>query len=168
MLLQIINLSVSMISFAQVWTVQWSDTIPCQNVQFQVRIHLTWFHFNRHNHQNYCPDLCSAGGFECHSKVWRSLPCARDGVWPRYWFFLGFHEGWWSPLSWHMPMVLAQSLHNSIFQFALVFLLSSSSSLPLPLWCNTWSLPGYPLPSIMPHLPRCLLPGLPYPQHFPG
>ena len=46
MLLWIINLSVSMISFAQVWTVQWSDTIPCQNVQFQVRIHLTWFCFN--------------------------------------------------------------------------------------------------------------------------
>ena len=30
--------AVSMISFAQVLTVQWSDTIPCQNVQFQVRI----------------------------------------------------------------------------------------------------------------------------------
>ena len=30
--------AVSMISFAQVLTAQWSDTIPCQNVQFQVRI----------------------------------------------------------------------------------------------------------------------------------
>ena len=30
--------TVSMISFAQVLTVQWSNTIPCQNVQFQVRI----------------------------------------------------------------------------------------------------------------------------------
>ena len=30
--------AVSMISFAQVLTAQWSDTIPCQNVWFQVRI----------------------------------------------------------------------------------------------------------------------------------
>ena len=30
--------TVSMISFAQVLTVQWSDTIPCRNVQFQVGI----------------------------------------------------------------------------------------------------------------------------------
>ena len=30
--------TVSMISFAQVLTAQWSDTIPCWNVQFQVRI----------------------------------------------------------------------------------------------------------------------------------
>ena len=30
--------AVSMISFAQVLTVQWSNIIPCQNVQFQVRI----------------------------------------------------------------------------------------------------------------------------------
>ena len=30
--------TISMISFAQVLTAQWSNTIPCQNVQFQVRI----------------------------------------------------------------------------------------------------------------------------------
>ena len=30
--------AVSMISFAQVLTVQWSDTIPCRNVRFQVGI----------------------------------------------------------------------------------------------------------------------------------
>ena len=30
--------AVSMISFAQVLTAQWSDTIPCPNVWFQVRI----------------------------------------------------------------------------------------------------------------------------------
>ena len=30
--------AVSMISFAQVLTAQWSDTIPCRNVQFQVGI----------------------------------------------------------------------------------------------------------------------------------
>ena len=30
--------AVSMISFAQVLTAQWSDTIPCQNVQFQAGI----------------------------------------------------------------------------------------------------------------------------------
>ena len=30
--------TVSMISFAQVLTAQWSDTIPCQNVWFQVGI----------------------------------------------------------------------------------------------------------------------------------
>ena len=30
--------AVNMISFAQVLTAQWSDTIPCQNVQFQVGI----------------------------------------------------------------------------------------------------------------------------------
>ena len=35
-----------MISFAQILAAQWSDTIPSQNVQFQVRIHLTLFHFN--------------------------------------------------------------------------------------------------------------------------
>ena len=35
-----------MISFAQVHTAQWSDTIPSHNVQFQVGIHLTLFHFN--------------------------------------------------------------------------------------------------------------------------
>ena len=38
--------TVSMILFAQVWTVQWSNTIPRWNVQLLVRIHLTWFHFN--------------------------------------------------------------------------------------------------------------------------
>ena len=47
MLPQIINLLVSMILFTQVWTVQWSDTIPSWNVQFQLGIHLTWFCFNR-------------------------------------------------------------------------------------------------------------------------
>ena len=36
-----------MISFTQVCTAQQSDTIPSRNVQFQVRIHLTLFHFNR-------------------------------------------------------------------------------------------------------------------------
>ena len=30
--------AVSMISFAQVLTAQWSDTIPCRNFRFQVRI----------------------------------------------------------------------------------------------------------------------------------
>ena len=30
--------AISMISFAQVLTVQWSDTIPCRNVQFPLRI----------------------------------------------------------------------------------------------------------------------------------
>ena len=40
--------TVSMISFAQVWTAQWSDTIPCQNVWFTVRIHLTLFRFNKY------------------------------------------------------------------------------------------------------------------------
>ena len=38
--------TVSMISFAQVLTAQWSDTIPNRNVQFQVRIDLTLFCFN--------------------------------------------------------------------------------------------------------------------------
>ena len=38
--------AVSMISFAQVLTAQWSNTIPSQNVWFQVRIDLTLFHFN--------------------------------------------------------------------------------------------------------------------------
>ena len=47
-LLWFINPSVSMISFAQVWTAQWSNTIPCWNVQFQVGIHLTSFCFNIH------------------------------------------------------------------------------------------------------------------------
>ena len=46
MLLLIINLSVSMISFAQVYTAQWFNTIPHQNVQLLVGIHLTWFCFN--------------------------------------------------------------------------------------------------------------------------
>ena len=41
--------TVSMISFAQVWTVQWSNTIPSWNVWFLVRIYLTLFHFkNKH------------------------------------------------------------------------------------------------------------------------
>ena len=53
-LLQIINLSVSKISLAQVYTAQWSDTIPCQNVQFQVRIHLTQFCFNIDDCTNQC------------------------------------------------------------------------------------------------------------------
>ena len=39
--------AVSMISFAQVLTAQWSNTIPSQNVEFQVGIDLTLFHFNR-------------------------------------------------------------------------------------------------------------------------
>ena len=38
--------AVSMISFAQVWTVQWSDTIPKQNVWFSIGIHLTLFRFD--------------------------------------------------------------------------------------------------------------------------
>ena len=45
-LLWIINPSVSMISFAHVFIAQWSDTVPSRNVWFQVRIHLTLFHFN--------------------------------------------------------------------------------------------------------------------------
>ena len=45
--------AVRMISFAQVWAVQWSDTIPSQNVQFQVRIDLTLFHFNTPTELNY-------------------------------------------------------------------------------------------------------------------
>ena len=60
MLLWIINLSVSMISFAQVWTVQWSETIPSWNVCFQVRIHLTWVHFNNQDipgHDNIHPQV---------------------------------------------------------------------------------------------------------------
>ena len=48
MLLQITNLSVSMISFAHVCTVQWSNMIPRWNVWLLLRIHLTWFHFNSH------------------------------------------------------------------------------------------------------------------------
>ena len=43
-----------MISFAQVWTVQWSDTITSWNVQFQVGIHFTWFHFNMHHLTSHC------------------------------------------------------------------------------------------------------------------
>ena len=59
MLLWIINLSLSMISFAQVWTVQWSDTIPSWNVQFQVRIHLTQFHFKNQDEDedNFAPTM---------------------------------------------------------------------------------------------------------------
>ena len=38
--------TVNMISFAQVRTAQWSNTIPCWNVWFTVRIHLTLFRFN--------------------------------------------------------------------------------------------------------------------------
>ena len=49
--------AVSMISFAQVLTVQWSDTIPCWNVQFQVRI---IFHFNRFSLGN--GNCCWCGG----------------------------------------------------------------------------------------------------------
>ena len=41
--------AVSMISFAQTWTAQWSDTIPSWNVQLIVRIHLTWFCFNKYD-----------------------------------------------------------------------------------------------------------------------
>ena len=41
--------TVSMISFAQVQTVQWSNTIPCQNVRFTYGIHLTLFRFNNGN-----------------------------------------------------------------------------------------------------------------------
>ena len=46
MLLWITNPPVSMMSFTLVLTVQWSDTIPSQNVQLFIRIHLTWFCFN--------------------------------------------------------------------------------------------------------------------------
>ena len=45
--------AVSLISFTQVWTAQWSDTIPSQNVWFQVGIHLTLFHFNTPTKPNY-------------------------------------------------------------------------------------------------------------------
>ena len=38
--------AVSMISFAQVLTAQWSNTIPCQNVWVSIGIDLTLFHFN--------------------------------------------------------------------------------------------------------------------------
>ena len=48
-----VNQSVSMISFAQVHTVQWSNTIPSWNVQLLVRIHLTWFCFNTPTQPNY-------------------------------------------------------------------------------------------------------------------
>ena len=42
-----------MMSFAQVSTAQWSDTILCRNVQFQVGIDLTLFHFNTPTKLNY-------------------------------------------------------------------------------------------------------------------
>ena len=42
-----------MISFVQDCTAQWSDTIPSWNVQFQVRINLTLFHFNTPTKLNY-------------------------------------------------------------------------------------------------------------------
>ena len=45
--------AVSMISFAQVWAAQWSDTIPDRNVWFTIRIHLTLFHFNTPTKPNY-------------------------------------------------------------------------------------------------------------------
>ena len=43
--------TVSMISFAQVLTAQWSDTIPSWNVQFQVRITSHNIPFQQHIHQ---------------------------------------------------------------------------------------------------------------------
>ena len=42
-----------MISFAQVYTAQWSDTIPSWNVWFQVVIDLTLFYFNTPTKPNY-------------------------------------------------------------------------------------------------------------------
>ena len=45
--------AVNMISFAQVWTAQWTDTIPSRNVRFTIRIHLTLFCFNTHVHSNH-------------------------------------------------------------------------------------------------------------------
>ena len=38
--------TVNMISLAQVWAAQWSNTIPSWNVWLQVKIHLTLFCFN--------------------------------------------------------------------------------------------------------------------------
>ena len=55
--------AVSMISFTQVLTAQWSDTIPCRNVWFQVRItshdipfqHMPeWRKTDRRGHQDRC------------------------------------------------------------------------------------------------------------------
>ena len=53
MLLQIVNPSVSIMSYCTGCTVQWSDTIPSWNVWLLVRIHLTWFHFNTPTQPNY-------------------------------------------------------------------------------------------------------------------
>ena len=52
---------VIMISFAQVSTVQWSNTIPSQNIWFQVRIDLTLFHFNK--------DITTKALFDCGSQL---------------------------------------------------------------------------------------------------
>ena len=61
------------------------------------------------SHQNYHPDLCSTGGFECHSQVRCSLACTRDGLWPRYQYLYAFCEWKRLPLSWCLPTVLTHS-----------------------------------------------------------
>ena len=81
--------TVSMISFAQTWTAQWSDIIPSQNIQLLVRIHLTWlwFHFNRLRSRHlgvhpcsslamYIPWLLLLGMLQCPQY---SIPCSYAG-----------------------------------------------------------------------------------------
>ena len=46
--------TVSMISFAQVLTAQWSDTIPCRNVQFLIGIISHNIPFRQHNQNHSC------------------------------------------------------------------------------------------------------------------
>ena len=70
MLLQIINPSVNMISFAQVCAAQWSGTVSSPNVWFIPGIHLTLFRFNNSNH----PEHSSAPS---HMYIWKSITCAR-------------------------------------------------------------------------------------------
>ena len=89
--------TVSMISFAQVWTAQWSDTIPSRNVWFSIGIHLTLFRFNRYSIYRHCmllshdpihPCLLPCRiclGFPTHSQLLpgsladlRLLQCAHD------------------------------------------------------------------------------------------
>ena len=78
--------AVSMISFAQVLTVQWSDTIPCQNVRFQVRI-------TSHN---------------ILFQQWVWIGNLWQGVWRvcSIWWVLGGHASMlcWSSCIWHIQV----------------------------------------------------------------
>ena len=65
--------AVSMISFAQVLTVQWSDTIPCRNVQFKFGITSHDIPFQHICHQPFLPPpsnllmLCINTDSKCHA-----------------------------------------------------------------------------------------------------